>query len=98
MGSTPKPIVFDDLRGGRNDTDPPMKLPMNQATEFLNMDWKDATFGRKRGGSTAVSQTGGTAFSGGIAALFRHVPGADEALAQLWGLDMAGAAFKRLTG
>jgi hypothetical protein len=84
MGQQPKAIVFDDLRGGRNDTDPPMKLPMNQATEFLNMDWKDATFGRKRGGSIAVSQTGGTAFSSGIQSMGRHVPGADETAAELW--------------
>jgi hypothetical protein len=98
MGSTPKPIVFDDLRGGRNDTDPPMKLPMNQATEFLNMDWKDATFGRKRGGSTAVSQTGGTAFSLGVQSIGRHVPGADEAAAELWATDGAATPItKRLT-
>lgn len=96
----PKPIVFNDLRGGRNDTDPPMELPMNQAVEFLNMDWKDATFGRKRGGATSLSLTGGTAFGGGgseIVSLFRFVPGTDEASAQLFGTDGTGLT-KRLTG
>jgi hypothetical protein len=76
-----------------------MKLPMNQATEFLNMDWKDATFGRKRGGSIAVAQTGGTAFSSGIQEIGRHVPGADETLAELWATDGAATPIvKRLTG
>jgi hypothetical protein len=96
MANAPKPIVFDDLRGGRNDTDPPMKLPMNQATEFLNMDWKDATWGRKRGGATALSLTGGTAFGVDVASLMRHVPGASETAAELWGVDFNGL-FKRLT-
>lgn len=97
MAQPPKPIVFDDLRGGRNDTDPPLKLPMNQAVEFLNMDWKDATFGRKRGGAISVALTGGSTFASGISTLARHVPGSDETAAELWGIDGA-PLFKRLTG
>jgi hypothetical protein len=93
------PIVVDDLRGGRNDTDAPMSLPLNQATEFLNCDWKDTQFGRKRGGATAVSQTGGTAFSSGLQTIERHVPGAAETAAELWGIDGAATPiWKRLTG
>ncbi len=93
-----KPIVIDDLRGGRNDTDPPMQLPANQAVEMLNVDWKDATLGRKRGGSASVAVSGGTAMSGGVQALARHVPGTDETAAQLWALDGAGSpVFHYLT-
>lgn len=76
-----------------------MSLPLNQATEYLNCDWKDTTFARKRGGATAVSQTGGTAFSSGIQTLLRHVPGALETAAELWGADGAATPIvKRLTG
>lgn len=91
-----QPLVIDDLRGGRNDTDPPMQLPANQAVEMLNVDWKDATLGHKRGGSATVAITGGTAFSSGMQTLIRHVPGADETAAELWGIDGAPIA-KRLT-
>jgi hypothetical protein len=99
MQKSPDPIVIADLRGGRNDTDPPMSLPLNQATEYLNGDWKDTTLIRKRGGATAVSQTGGTAFSSGLQTTERHVPGAVETAAELWGIDGAATPiWKRLTG
>jgi hypothetical protein len=98
MGRPIDPIVVDDLRGGRNDTDSPMSLPLNQATEYLNCDWKDTAFARKRGGATAVSQTGGTAFSSGIQTLERHTPSTETA-AELWGIDGAATPiWKRLTG
>ena len=95
----PQPIVIGDLRGGRNDTDPPMSLPQNQCVEALNVDWKDATVARKRGGSAAVTETGGTAFSSGIQSIFRHVPGAAETAAEFWGIDGAATPIvKRMTG
>lgn len=94
----PHTIALTDLRGGRNDTDSPLSLPLNQATEFLNCDWKDTTFARKRGGATSISLSGGTAFSGNLAFLFRHVPGAAETGAELWGIDNNPALVKRLAG
>lgn len=94
--ANPKPIVIGDLRGGRNDTDPPMSLPFNQCTEALNVDWKDATVAHKRAGATSISLTGGSAFTT-VAFLFRHVPGADQSAAELWGIDFA-VLVKRLTG
>ena len=94
-----KPIVIADLRGGRNGTDPPLSLPLNQCPEALNVDWKDATLAHKRGGSTALSQTGGTAFSTRVGFLARHVPAGAETAAELWGIDMAATPIvKRLTG
>jgi len=99
MAARLDPIVVSDLRGGRNDTDAPMSLPLTQATEFLNCDWKDTIFARKRGGATAVSQTGGTTFTIGIQTLERHVPGAVETAAELWAIDGAATPiWKRLTG
>lgn len=93
------PIVVGDLRGGQNNTDPPMSLPFNQAVRCVNIDWKDATLAHKRGGSIAVSTTGGTAFSAGLQTLIRHVPGNTDTAAELWGVDGAATPIvKRLTG
>lgn len=99
MAGPPDPITIRDLLGGRNGTDPPLSLPDNQCVEALNVDWYQATLARKRGGSTAVSETGGTAFSSGIQSLFRHVPGNSEAAAEFWGIDGAATPIvKRMTG
>ena len=92
-----RPLVIDDLRGGRNDTDPAMSLPANQAVECLNIDWKDTTVGRKRGGAASVATTGGTAFNGTLDFTFRHVPGNSEAAAELWAIDSDATPVKRLT-
>lgn len=93
----PDPIVIDRING-RNDTDPPLSLPNDIAVEVLNVDWKDATIGRKRGGSTSVALTGGTAFGAVISTLIRHVPGSAETAAELWGIESDFAPVKRLTG
>jgi hypothetical protein len=83
------PIVIADLRGGRNGTDSPMSLPLNQCTEAINIHWKDSQFGAKRGGSIAIADTGGTAFSAGMQTELRWVPGALETAAEFWGVDGA---------
>jgi hypothetical protein len=90
-------VTLADLRGGRNGADPPLSLPDNQAVEMLNVDNYTGLLANKRGGASAVTETGGTAFSLGIQSLFRHVPGADETAAEFWGFDGAGIA-KRMTG
>src|SRR6185312_15478579 len=92
-----KMVTIGDLRGGRNGADPPLSLPDNQCVEALNVDHFDGLLGRKRGGTTAVTDTGGTAFSSGMQSLFRHIPGNDETAAELWGIDGAPIA-KRMTG
>lgn len=85
----PEPFIVADLRGGRNDTDSPLALPMNQCVEALNVDWREGLLGGKRPGCDAVTDTGGTPFSSGVQTLFRHVPGADETAAEFWGIDGA---------
>jgi len=96
--SEERKIVLMDLRGGRNDTDPPMSLRPDQCVEMLNVDWKDTTFARKRGGASSISLTGGTAFDAVIATLIRHVPGSSETAAELWAFDGDASLAKRLTG
>ncbi len=93
----PKPIVIDDLRGGRNDTDSPLALPMNQGVEVLNVDWRDTQFAHKRGGAIALALTGFTSLVYVVATLIRHIPGADEGLAELW-MASAEPIMQRLAG
>lgn len=92
-------LVLSDLRGGRNGADPPDSLPENQAVEMLNVDNYTGLLANKRGGATAVTETGGTAFSGGLQSLFRFIPGAVETAAEFWGVDGAATPIvKRMAG
>lgn len=81
--------ILADLRGGRNGGDPPLSLPPDQCVEALNVDWYQGTLANKRGGASALSVTfsSGGPFVGGVSALWRHVPGADETAAELWAVD-----------
>lgn len=92
-------LKIKNLRGGRNGADPPDSLPDIQCVEARNIEWYRATAGRKRGGCDNVALTGGTTFTGKVSWLFRHIPGANEGAAELWGIDDAGTPLvKRLTG
>lgn len=71
-----------------NNTDPPLSLPMNQCVEALNIDWKDTAFAHKRGGSLDIADAG-FSFTNGMQTIETHVPGADEALREFWGVDGA---------
>lgn len=100
MASTPghgdNNITFSKIHG-RNGYDDPFDIPQDQCYEALNVDFFGASLGRRRGGSKALSTTGGTAFSGGVKAIARHVPGSDETAAEFWGVDNA-LTVKRLVG
>lgn len=92
-------FVIKDLRGGRNGFEPPEQIPDVQAAVVFNMDWYRASFGRRRGGSDSLSMTGGTTFTGEVAFLFRHVPGATETAAEQWAVDTSATPkWKRLMG
>lgn len=97
-------LVVNDLRAGRNGTDPPLSLkqPMpsyqggaasgsGECVDALNVDWYNATLARKRGGAdnVALAFSSGGPFTGVISFLGRHVPGIDETLAELWAVDDA---------
>lgn len=91
-------LIVVGVLNGRNGVDPPLSLPDDQAVEMLNIDRYHGMMGRKRPGSDLVTETGGTAFSSGLQSLFRHVPGADETLAELWAIDGAATPIvKRMT-
>lgn len=93
-------IEIRDLRGGRNDNDPPLAIPEVQVLEALNIDYYgDAALARKRGGATALATTfsSGGPFTGVVSSLIRHTPGADPTAAELFAVDSAGVVG-RLAG
>lgn len=82
---------------GRNGYDDPFLVAQNQCCEAKNVDWYGAALGRRRGGASALSITGGTAFASRVTFLGKFVPGSDQAAAELWGIDGTGLT-KRLAG
>lgn len=95
------PIVISDLRGGRNGIDSPIDpaVPDDQCVEAMNVDWSNGALGRRRGGCSSLSLTGGTAFTTQINAMSRFVPSGDETLAELFATDGAAVPLtKRLAG
>lgn len=86
-------LTLDRLNGGRNGYEPPHLIPPEMCTAAENIDWILAAFARKRGGSTNVSTSGGTAWTGKLAWLSRYIPAATEADAQLWAADDSATPF-----
>lgn len=85
-------IVFNDLSGGRNGVDPPYALGPRQCPDAVNVEWWRTRFASRRNGGAAITLTfsAGGPFAGQIVTLLRHVPGADETLAELWAFDTTG--------
>src|SRR5262252_4699967 len=81
--STQKRLIIQDLRGGRNGTDPPLSIGETQCLEAINVEWFHATLARKRQGAQKIALTGGTpAFT--ISWLGRFVPSVSEQQAEMW--------------
>lgn len=95
-GKGPAYTPFFSIKG-RNGYDDAFTVPQEQCADAKNVDWYGAALGRRRGGSAALSITGGTAFGSGVRFLTKNVPGADQSAAELFGLDGAGLV-KRLAG
>jgi hypothetical protein len=84
-GQQHSPIVFSGIRGRDGSTSSHIDIPPHKAKECLNVDFYMASLARKRGGATNIfSSTTNEDTSAVIAALVRHVPGADETAAELW--------------
>jgi hypothetical protein len=75
------PFELTRLRG-RNGWDSPLDLPADIAAEMRNCHLYDGALGCKRAGSTAQTLTGDT--HTGYNAVFRFVPGQDDAAAELF--------------
>src|SRR4051812_43274623 len=95
MADNPKPIIIAGITG-RNNADSPLSLAENTVVEAFNVDFYKSSLGRRRGGSTAVSTSGGTAFVSGIGALISFIPSAVQSLRELWAVDRGFGHIKRL--
>ena len=93
-------VTFTGLTGRDGSTPSDILIPPTRCKEAVNVDFYRAAFARKRDGASAVfSSTTSEAFTGVLSALVRHVPGADETLAELWGVDSAATpVVQRLAG
>jgi hypothetical protein len=78
-------LIIDNLDGGMNDVDSPLRLMENQFVEARNINLTSNLFG-KRLGATALSVTG-SGLTGVVSSLIRHLPSEDEAEAELWAVD-----------
>lgn len=95
-----KLITFTGLTGRDGSTPSEIQIPPTRCKEAINVDFYQAAFARKRDGASAVfASTTSEAFTGVLSSLIRHVPGADETAAELWGVDNAATpVVQRLTG
>lgn len=97
-------LTVPDLRGGRSGKDVPTSLPTNQCTEAFDVDFYYAKCGNKRWGATATSLSGYGTQTDHDGSLIRHVPGGDEAAAELWTFNAdsfsaaGGKQVQRLVG
>jgi hypothetical protein len=98
-------LIINDLRGGRNGTEPPLSLrdptPAQgnypghggECVEAYNVDWWNASLCRKRSGASAFPLQGITPnpnpITGVVSFLGRHLPGIDETQAAVWMADDA---------
>lgn len=73
---------------GRNGSDPSILIPDRQCVEAYNVDWYRSGLGHKRGGHSTLAN----AFKS--LAMFRHVPGDDQTLAEFWAMDDAGVLHR----
>lgn len=85
-----RPFALRGLKG-RNGFDAPIDVPDDQAIEMMNIGSLDASLGQKRHGSSTVTISSIHANSVASAG-FRHVPGADEAAAELWIMEFGGGS------
>lgn len=77
-------------------TTPPHALAQNQCVQATNVDWDGATLARKRNGVESVTTSNMTGL-GAINWVFRHVPGGDETVAEVWAYN-AGTVLWRMAG
>jgi hypothetical protein len=85
-------FVINSLRGGVNDSDPPISLADDQVVRGENVEFCRSTLGERRRGAAEISLTGSTlATCDRIVWTHRHLPTTDQADAQLWALGIVGS-------
>ena len=86
MAENPTTTIAYAANHGRWGGSHPLGVPDNYCEEMVNVDLWQSGLGRKRPGMTALSMTGGPAYPS-IVGLHRHVPGSDDAVAELWAVS-----------
>lgn len=81
------PFLIQSLRGGLNNSDPPISIGEDQCTEATNVEWVRSTLGERRRGGVSIDLTG-SALAGAqlVIWVYRHLPTSDPGDAQLWAL------------
>jgi hypothetical protein len=91
------PIVFTNMRGRDGSTTASIAIPPYKALEYRNTDLYKVAFARKRGGSIAVTISSAN-LTGVTSSAIRHVPGADDAAAELWLVCSDGVVARNAAG
>lgn len=90
-------FIIKSLRGGMNDSDPPIALPDDQCVLAQNVEFHRSMLGERRRGSTAIDITGSDLVGNDrCTLLYRHLPTTDETAAQLWAFGVTGTASSDL--
>lgn len=86
-------FLITSLRGGMNDTDPPIALPDDQCVLAQNVEFTLSTLGeRRRGGSAITLTSSGLDTKTRVTFLHRYLPTTDESDAELWGFGHTDAS------
>lgn len=87
-----KQLVISDLRGGINETDPPMAAgPQDRYMQTArNIEFFSGGLCRKRNGCAEPAGLTYSATAGKLASLFRHTVGTDEQSTELWAFTDGG--------
>lgn len=87
-----KPFVISDLTGGINQYDTPGSVPNDQCVEAENVEFFRSTLGERRAGSATVTIGGGLDTKTHLSYLHRHLPTADQTIAELWAFSVTSNA------
>lgn len=86
-------FVIDSLRGGMNDTDPPLSLPKDQSVNARNVEYVTSMLGERRQGGRAIDLSGSTiAAEDRVTFLSLHTPSRNAIDVELWGFAVSGEA------
>ena len=83
-------LTIASLRGGANNTDPPIALPEDQCVQADNVEWLESMLGERRKGFSAITLPAGISARDRVTFLYRHLPSADETASELWALGVSG--------
>lgn len=92
-----KPFIIEDVSGGINQYDAPASIPDDQCVEAENVEFVLSSLGERRKGSSTLTITGsGLEDRTHLSFLYRHLPTADQTIAELWAFSVTAGVSSRL--